>query len=276
MEVTVGLFLVIVCIAFCCEFVDSCLGMGYGTVLSPVLIIMGFSPVLAVSSILLSQAAGGFTASVFHHKFRNADFRPQSKDLKIAMIITACGIAATIFAAIIAVAIPRTVLKTYIGVLVLIMGIILLTGKKFSFSWKNIIGVGIVSAFNKGLTGGGFGPVVTSGQIISGHDHKAAIGITTLAEVPICTAGFIAYILTGLIANLHGSLLDLPVRNVFTAVFTKGIFQWELTLALLIGAVLVAPFGAFTTKNIHTAKLTWVLGILVSALGLWTLIKTYI
>ncbi|MCK4893430.1 MAG: sulfite exporter TauE/SafE family protein, partial [Calditrichia bacterium] len=172
MEVTVGLFLVLFGLAFLCEFIDSSLGMGYGTILSPTLIIMGFDPLVAIPAVLLSQAFGGFTASVFHHQFRNASFHPSSKDFKIVFVITSFGILATIIAAIISINLPKIVLKTYIGLLVLALGIIVLLKFKFNFSWKRIVSVGILSAFNKGLSGGGFGPVVTSGQILSGRGHK--------------------------------------------------------------------------------------------------------
>ena len=69
MEITVGLFLLLFGMAFICEFIDSSLGMGYGTILSPVLIIMGFDPLVAIPALLLSQAVGGFTAAIFHHQF---------------------------------------------------------------------------------------------------------------------------------------------------------------------------------------------------------------
>jgi len=66
---------------FVCEFIDASMGMMYGTILSPVLIIAGFEPVL-------------------------------------------------------------------------VMGIILLSGFEFTFSWKKMIAVGVLSAFNKGMSGG--------------------------------------------------------------------------------------------------------------------------
>ena len=53
--------------------------------------------------------------------------------------------------------------------------------------------VGLVSAFNKGLSGGGFGPVVAGGLVIVGQEAKAAIATTTAAEVPVCIAGFLTY-----------------------------------------------------------------------------------
>lgn len=276
MEVTVGLFLIIIGLAFLCEFVDASMGMGYGTILSPVLIIMGFDPLIAVPAVLLSQAFGGFTASTFHQKFDNVSFAKDSKDLKIVLIISGFGIVATILAASLAINIPKVVLKTYIGVLVLVMGVVILLNKKLKFSWKKIVGLGIVSAFNKGLSGGGFGPVVTSGQIISGHEHKNAIGVTTLAEVPICTVGFITYLVIRTCKIIETPLLETPLSVFFKTMFSPKLFQWQLFLALLIGSVMVAPFAAFTTKSLKKKFMTVFLGILVIVLGVWTLLKTYV
>lgn len=275
MEITVGLFLLLFGMAFICEFIDSSLGMGYGTILSPVLIIMGFDPLVAIPALLLSQAVGGFTAAIFHHQFENADFSPGSRDLKVVLVITSLGIVSTIIAACIAMNVPKVYVKTYIGVLVLLMGILMLSNMKFNFSWKKMIGIGILSSFNKAMSGGGFGPVVTSGQIIAGQEHKGAIAATTLAEAPICTVGFFAYMIGRVIQKMDVSALEMPVADFFATMFSKEIFQWELVLALLLGSVFVAPFGAFTTRIIKTKALSSALGIVIALLGLWTLWKTY-
>jgi uncharacterized membrane protein YfcA len=276
MEITVGLFLLIFVLAFICEFIDSSLGMGYGTILSPLLIIMGFNPVVAIPAILLSQAFGGFTASIFHHQFENVSFHPSSKDLKIVFVITICGIVATIIAALIAIGIPKVILKTYIGVLVVVMGVIILKNIRFKFSWKRIMLIGVLSAFNKGLSGGGFGPVVTSGQIISGQDYKGAIGVTTLAEAPICIVGFLTFLITRTIIEIKTPILNLPLSEFFAKMFSSQMFPWELILALMLGSIFVAPFGAFTTKILKREKMHIILGVLILAIGIWTLIKTYL
>jgi uncharacterized membrane protein YfcA len=275
MDITVGIFLLLAIMAFICEYIDSTVGMGYGTILSPLLIIMGFNPLIVVPSILLSQAVGGLTASIFHHGFRNVNFHPTSRDLKIVFIITSFGVGATVLAAAIAINLPKVVVKSYIAVLVIAMGIVLLTRVVFRFSWKRIVGVGILSAFNKGLTGGGFGPVVTSGQVIAGQDYKGAIGVTTLAEAPICIVGFMTYVIGRVIKDVEGPILSVPFKDFFLKIFSRNIFQWELVLALLCGAVAVAPFGAFTTRKIKTDKLRFILGILVTLLGVWTLIRIF-
>jgi len=117
------------------EIVDAGLGMGYGTVLSPLLIIMGYNPLLVIPAILLSQSMGGFTATFFHHKHKNAIYTKKSKDLKISLMISIYGILATVLGAFIAININKLILKTYIGVLILLIGILLLSNRKYIFSW---------------------------------------------------------------------------------------------------------------------------------------------
>ncbi len=276
MEITVGLFLVLLILAFICEFIDASLGMGYGTILVPVLLIMGFNPTLAVPAVLISQAFGGLFASIFHHQFENVSFKANSKDLKLVMIISSFGIIATIFAATVAVNIPKIVLKTYIGLLVMVMGIIVLRNKAFSFSWNKMIGIGILSSFNKGISGGGFGPVLTGGQILSGNDHKAAIGVTTLAEAPICICGFFAYMIARGVKEIQGSVMQMPFSEFIKKLISPDMIQWELVLALVIGSIIVAPFAAFTTKLIKKEKANQFIGILITSLGVWTMAKTWL
>ncbi|HUU87629.1 MAG TPA: hypothetical protein VMX17_07735, partial [Candidatus Glassbacteria bacterium] len=86
-------------LALIMEIIDSGLGMGYGTVLSPLLLMSGIGALVVVPSILISQAIGGFVASIFHNKFKNADLMPKkdkemSRDLKIVGIITVLGMIA--------------------------------------------------------------------------------------------------------------------------------------------------------------------------------------
>ena len=65
------------------------------------------------------------------------------------------------------------------------------------------------------------------------------------------------------------------VKDFFEKMFSPHMFQWELLLALTLGAILVAPFGAFTTSKINEKHMHFILGVLIIVLGLWTLIRTY-
>ncbi len=187
--------IIILILAIIAEIIDSGLGMMFGTILSPVLIIMGYSPTDVVPSILLAQALGGIIASYRHHTLNNATFTFKSKDFKVGTLIYSLGIIAAFIGAYLALKVDKSILKNYIGVLVICMGLLVVSNIKFKFSWKSITGLGILSSFNKALSGGGFGPVLSSGQIILGRESKNSIATTDFAEVPLCLASFIFWLI---------------------------------------------------------------------------------
>lgn len=244
--------LLIIILAFLCEYIDSSLGMGYGTTLTPILLIMGYNPLQVVPAILLSELITGLSAGFFHHQFKNTNFKVGGKDLKIALVMAGCSIFGTLAAVYIALNIPSSYVKLYIGALVLSMGLlILLTLKRtFKFSWKKIASLGLLASFNKGISGGGYGPVVTSGQILSGVKSKTAIGITSLAEGLTCLVGVITYL-----------------------IFTNHSIEWTLAPSLILGAVLSVPLAAYTVKKFKADYLRLIVGILTVILGLVTLGK---
>ncbi len=245
----------IIILAFLCEYIDSSLGMGYGTTLTPLLLIMGYSPLQIVPSLLLSELISGLSAAFFHHKFRNTNFKIGTADFKIAIVMAGCSIFGTLAAIFIALNIPAFYIKLYIGLLVLSMGVlILLTLKrKFKFSWRKITSLGLLAAFNKGISGGGYGPIVTSGQILSGVKSKSAVGITSLAEGLTCLVGVITYL-----------------------IFTNHTIEWNLAPSLVLGAVLSVPIAAYTVKKFKGGRLRLIVGIATLILGLVTLGKLFL
>lgn len=263
--------LLIIGMAFIAEYFDSTLGMGYGTSLTPILFLLGYEPLQIVPSILLSELLTGLGASLVHNKLGNVElfnfgkndqkkpnlpfsqnlknFLPQH--LKVSLIIAVCSILGTVLAVFIALNISKFLVKLYIGVLISIMGIlILITNKKnFRFSWKKIIGLSLIASFNKGISGGGYGPVVTSGQLLSGVNGKNAIGITSLAESLTCFVGLIIYIILG--ANI----------------------DWSLAPYLIIGGLLSVPLAGWTVKKMKTNSLRIIIGITTLFLGVLTIYK---
>jgi len=75
------------------------------------------------------------------------------------------------------------------------MIILIALNKNFRFSFKKIVELGSITAFNKGMSGGGYGSVVTGSQIPSGVKVNNAVGITSLAEGLTFVVGVIIYIL---------------------------------------------------------------------------------
>ncbi len=117
---------------------------------------------------------------------------------------------------------------------------------------RRIAGLGLVAAFNKGISGGGYGPVVTAGQVLSGVRGRNAVGITSLAEGITCVVGVGIYLLSGISLS------------------------WPLVTSLLLGAVLSVPLSAYFVSRLPVRRLTIIIGGISTALGVYTLIRLLI
>ncbi|MFL7813826.1 MAG: sulfite exporter TauE/SafE family protein [Anaerolineales bacterium] len=241
----------IIILAFFCELVDSSLGMGYGTTLTPILLALGFEPLQIVPAVLCSEALTGILAGVFHQEFGNVDFRKGTRDFKVVLLLTACSVVGVLISTLLAVNLPSWIVKLYIGALVLGLGVFILINRRkdYSFSWLRIGGLGWLAAFNKGISGGGYGPVVTAGQVLSGVRGRNAVGITSLAEGITSVVGFAIYFFSG--AALDTALL----------------------VSLAAGAVLSVPLSAYLVSRLPAGKLTVVIGGLTTCLGGYTLVR---
>jgi len=237
-------------LAFLYEICDSSLGQGYGTLGTPTFILLGFSSKMVVPAILVSQAIGGLAGAFFHNKFRNVDFsNHKTGDIKKVYVIVLSGVIGVMIASFVGFKVSKDVMTLYIGLIVLIMGILILSGRILRFSWKKFCFIGAVSAFNKGLSGGGYGPVVAGGQVIIGIGGKHAVGITDFAEAPICISGFLVWY------------------------FLQGLPPFDFMLAMCIGAALAPALGAWITYRIPTQKLKKIMGIVILILGVLCLFK---
>ena len=216
--------------------------------------------------------SGGAVGGIAHHRLGNIrlDFRrdetiikkrlrwlgylPRSLDAKIVFILAGCGVIGAVVGAVTALNISKVALTTYIGIVVLGTGIVILLRRNYagSISWKGLVGVGLLSSFNKGISGGGYGPLVTGGQIISGREAKSSVGSTTVAEVVVCIVGFLVYLLA------------------------KGDIFWRLAAATSVGSVIAGPLAAMTVQRVNSERLKIVIGFATIVLGTYTLLNTYL
>jgi len=267
-NLAIGVGLILVFVAFISEYVDSTIGMGYGTILAPVLLIAGFEPLAVVPAILLSELLSGLLAGASHHVFGNVNFSMSSnrsihkrkkfddgskrpRHLSVALVIAGFSAIGVIAAVLLAVRLPTIYLKIYIGSIVLLVGVavILTRGHTFRFTWSKAIALGTLAAFNKGMSGGGYGPVVTSGQMLAGIEGKSAIGITSLAEGLTCAVGLVIFVLM------------------------RDSIDWTLAPYLIAGALPSVPLSAYTVSRIRTDSLRTIVGIATTALGTITLLR---
>ena len=244
--------LVLAAIAFCCEFVDSSLGMGYGTTFTPLLLLMGFDLKTVVPVILLSEFLTGMTAGGFHHALGNASFKARSRDSRVAMVLGGAGVFGARVAVQFLTRVPRLWARLYFALMITAMGLVILAhrNRTYRFSWSKLVGLGLVSSFNKGMSGGGYGPLVVGGQLLSGCDAKNAVACTSIAESVVCLVGLIGFAIAGIFPT--------PA----------------LAIPIVAGAVLSAPCASAMTRHLNNRlDLKKLVGVIVLILGIVCLVK---
>jgi len=269
LELTIILFVTVVAVSGLFHYLSVSFGVGYGTAVTPVLLLMGFLPLQAVPAVLLAQLGGGLVGSVAHHQLGNMKlqtkaggttderrFDPRdmlrSTDFRVVAILVACGALGVVAGAVVAVEIPVIVVEIYIGILVLGIGInVLLFGTRDrKFSWMRLTAFGLLGAFNKGVSGGGYVPLIAGGQIVGGREARSAVASTTMAVSLVCLVGFLSYL-----------------------VIQQGDIYWHLAIAALIGTIVSAPFAALTVRRMKRQRLNLIIGAGTAILGLALLVR---
>jgi len=254
-QVTLGLptltVLAIFLAALTCEFMDSSLGMGYGTTLTPVLLLAGFEPLQIVPAVLLSELMTGLSAGLLHQRDGNVDFLHDARARRTTLLLGSLSGVGALLAVWLAVSISRFWLGLFITAIILTMGVIILLtrNRQIPYHAGGIVAVGAVAAFNKGLSGGGYGPLVTAGQVVSGLPAKHAVAVTSVAESLTCLIGLLGYLAMG-----------------------KSI-AWELAMPLALGALLSVPMATLTVSRTSEAALRGVVGVVTLILGVVALLK---
>jgi len=243
-----------------CEYIDSSLGMGYGTTLTPLLLTFGVVRAEIVPAILLSELMTGFFAGVAHHREGNVNLKTD-KNIKTAVVFLAIPsvigvVAATILSSQLK-GMGQHYANLYIGLMIVAIGIYLiysnLVRKRLpitgTISKPRLLTLGIVAAFNKGLSGGGYGPLMTGGQMTAGVKEKEAVVITSLCEGFTCFTGLVVFLILG------------------------GSLNWFYVIPLCFGSMVSVVPAAKTIRIIPEGLLRKAIGWATLLLGLMTLWK---
>lgn len=247
----VPLFIIIGVLACLCEYMDSSIGMGYGTILTPTLIIMGYPAKEIVPIVLVSEFLTGLSAGLLHQEFGNVNFKdPRTKKMSITLFV--CSFVGVIASVILALKLPKDYVNAYIGLMLMAMGVFMIFGKSImgTFSMKKIVALGTIAAFNKGISGGGYGPLMTGGQILSGVNEKEAIGVTSLIESMVCLVGVGIYL------------------------YCTGFkYNYGLMAPIIVGALASVPLAAKSVQIVEGAILKKTIIVVTIFLGLLTLLR---
>jgi uncharacterized membrane protein YfcA len=252
-HLSAGAMLAVFLAALACEYMDSSLGMGYGTTLTPLLMLAGFEPLQIVPAVLVSELITGVAAGWMHHRDGNVDFLRDARARRTVLHLTALSAGGAIAAVFVAISVSKFVLGLFITAIVLAMGIVILVTRQRQVKYRSgsILAVGAVAAFNKGLSGGGYGPLVTAGQVVSGLPAKHAVAITSVAESLTCAIGVAAYLVAG--------------RTI----------DWTLAVPLIAGAALSVPMATATILRTPEHAVRGLVGLTTVLLGgvtLWKLL----
>ncbi len=279
---------VLVIISAFINFLDASIGMGYGTILVIVLFLIGYNPGTTVFPILFSGVIAGLLASLFHIIFKNIKIKKDEKhkvikitsgdeeikismmteeispDTKIVIVFIIFGVISSVIGALIVsrYSMDETVqffIKIYIAGLVLVLGILLrLHREQQHFSYKKVIAFALIAGFNKAVSGGGFGPLATSGQMLAGREGKRAIASTSLSEAIVSVVGMVTYI----------------ISDFFLA--AQHVIDFGIMFSLTIGACIAVPAATFVTSKLGKKDLKRSISIGLILLSTMMLAKVFI
>jgi hypothetical protein len=245
-------FVAVAILAFLFEFINGATGMGFGTLSTHAFLWMNFSPTLTIQNILISELFTGLLSSYFHSQDKNIDFLTVKNRTTVTILLIGClfGVFIGVHAAM---KMNKDVLVIFMGVVTVICGLFILHFKNKTriYHHGKMLGLAIVAAFNKSVTGGGFGALLTSGQIIGGIEGKSASAITSFAKGITGGTGIAVYILQGsildikyLMFTLLGSFLAVPAATGFVKKSDEDGVKMIIAVVTIILGVLTTLKGS--------------------------------
>ncbi len=246
----VNIFLIIF-VGFIAQIIDGSLGMAYGVTGNSFLLTLGLPPAVASASVHASEVVTTLVSGLSHWKLGNTDKRTVLRLLIPGVIGGGLG-------AYILTSLDGNVIKPYISVYLLIMGLRILY-KAFRPTEEHdrepktslLVALGLVGGLCDAIGGGGWGPVVTTTLISTGHSPRKTIGSVNFSEFFVTVTESLVFILT------------------------IGLTHWKIILGLLIGGVIAAPVGAFLTKKLPTKLIMIFVGCLIVILQINTLYQLW-
>ncbi|GAA3956531.1 sulfite exporter TauE/SafE family protein [Allohahella marinimesophila] len=230
------------------QVVDGALGMAYGLTSTSFLLATGASPALATASVHMAEVFTTGVSGVSHAKFGNVDIR-----LFIRLLIP--GIVGGLLGAVLVTQIDGNTLKPFITAYLLLMGVYVLSKafRKHIATRKDeprhVGKLALLGGFVDTYGGGGWGPVVTTTLVGTGHDPRTTIGSVNFAEFFLTLAS-------------AASLFILVDETI-----------WHVVAGLIVGGLFAAPFAAYACKKFSTRTLLVLVGMLISGISVFNLYK---
>lgn len=229
-------FALYVLAGFVAQLIDGALGMAYGVSASSLLSVFGVEPRVVSATVHAAECFTTGASGLSHHAFGNVD-RTLFRRLLVPALLGA------VIGAYALTAIDGKVLKPYISVYLVIMGVVIIA-KAFTRVpprkvTTHLAPLGFFGALVDAMCGGGWGPIVASNLIIRGNDTRITVGSVNAVEFFVTLAASITFFLT------------------------IGLTHWNIILALAIGGVIAAPLAAWAAKHIPHKPFMVLVGVLI-------------
>ena len=241
-------FVTFVIIGFVAQMIDGTLGMAYGVSCSTMLLNFGVPPRVATAAVHTAEVFTTGVSGLSHIRFKNID-----KRLFFRLVFP--GVAGAVIGAyFISEIFDGDVIKPYVAIYLLVLGIVILfkgLGRKHieHIDVKRAGLLAFIGGFLDAIGGGGWGPIVTSNILSQGKNPKETIGTVNTTEF------FVAFFSTGVF------------------LFFVGIDSWPVVLGLILGGVIAAPMGAYFASRINKRTLMILVGIVIILTSLYTVFR---
>ena len=241
------IFWAAVLVGLAAQTIDGALGMAYGITCNTFLLLSGIPPATATASVHIAEVFTTGISGIAHLKMRNVDVR-----LFLRLLLP--GITGAVLGAWFVTHIDGNFLKPYISVYLLIMGIYLISKifhkhKVQNKEPKHVAKLALFGGFSDSVGGGGWGPIVTTTLIGSGHNPRMTIGSVNFTEFFLTFGSAIAFSI----------LID---NN-----------PWPIVAGLVFGGIFSAPLAAKITQKLQAKTLLLIVGVLITFLSLVNLYK---
>ncbi len=244
-------FWALILVGFLAQLIDGSLGMAYGVSSNSFLLGVGVPPAIASASVHTAEVFTTGISGFSHWKLGNIDRR-----IVLGLILP--GMIGGALGAYVLTSVDGDKIKPFIAIYLLIMGIRILIKAflhKVNFDKEPkpsfLVPLGLAGGTLDAMGGGGWGPIVTTTLISSGHTPRKTIGSVNFSEF------FVTMVVS------------------ITFLVTIGLSHWNIFLGLMIGGVVAAPFGALITKKIPARVIMVVVGLVIIFLQIRTLVQIW-
>jgi hypothetical protein len=234
-----------VLVGFAAQTVDGALGMAYGITATAFLLGTGVSPVVATASVHMAEVFTTGFSGVSHVRYGNVN-----KQLFLRLLVP--GIAGALIGAVLVTRIDGGTLKPFVAGYLLLMGLFILSKavqrlRRTSGAPRHIGKLALFGGFVDTVGGGGWGPVVTTTLLGSGHEPRTTIGSVNFAEF----------------------FLSLSAATAFAVLV--GPDTWPTIAGLVIGGIFAAPLAAVLVRRLSARVLLALVGTLITLLSAYNL-----